>query len=63
MPEDRYPKQLFCREWNVKPCRGRQRKILSLVCKWLEDIEREDSSIASFISCVEEFISGRECTF
>ena len=26
MPEDRYPKQLFCQEWNVKPHRGRQRK-------------------------------------
>ena len=26
MPQDRYPKQLFSQEWNVKPCRGRQRK-------------------------------------
>ena len=26
MPQDRYPKQLFSQKWNVKPCRGRQRK-------------------------------------
>ena len=26
MPQDRYPKQLFSQEWNVKPRRGRQRK-------------------------------------
>ena len=26
MPEDRYPKQLFSREWETKPRRGRQRK-------------------------------------
>ena len=26
MPEERYPKQIFSQEWNVKPHRGRQRK-------------------------------------
>ena len=26
MPENRYPKQLFIQEWNIKPRRGRQRK-------------------------------------
>ena len=26
MPEDRYHKQLFSHEWNVKPRRGRRRK-------------------------------------
>ena len=73
MPQDRYPKQLFSQEWNVKPRRGRQRKtwgkviddiFLSLSldkCEWLEDIEREDSSLAAFMSCVEECISEREC--
>ena len=30
-------------------------------CEWLEDIEREDSSFAAFMSCVEECISEREC--
>ena len=28
---------------------------------WLEDTEREDSSLASFISCVEECVREREC--
>ena len=39
-------------------------KFLSLgvdKCEWLEDIERQDSSLAAFISCVEEYISEREC--
>ena len=69
----RYPKQLFSQEWNVKPHRGRQRKTWSKLiddiflslgldkCEWLEDIEREDSSLAAFMSCVEECISEREC--
>ena len=25
MPEDRYLEQLYSQEWNIKPCRGRQR--------------------------------------
>ena len=29
LPEDRYPKQLFNQEWNITPCRGRQRKVWS----------------------------------
>ena len=28
--------------------------------EWLEDIERRDSSAASFLACVEEYISKRE---
>ena len=27
LPEDRYPKQLFNQELNIKPRRGRQRKV------------------------------------
>ena len=30
-------------------------------CEWLEDIEREDSSLSAFMSCVEECNSEREC--
>ena len=30
-------------------------------CEWLEDIEREDNSLAAFMSCVAECISEREC--
>ena len=72
LPEDRYPKQLFNQELNIKPCRGRQSKVWSRMVddlfksldidkgEWLEDIERGDSSSASFLACVEECISERE---
>ena len=72
LPEDRYPKQLFNQEWNIKPRRGRQRKVWSRMVddlfksldidkgEWLEDIERGDCSSASFLACVEECISERE---
>ena len=60
MHQDRYPKQLFSQKWNVKPRRGRQSKIWGKViddflslgldkCEWLE---RKDSSLATFMSCV-----------
>ena len=63
MPEDRYPKQLFSQEWNVKPRRGRQRKTWSKViddiflslgldkCEWLEDIEREEFISLIYVMC------------
>ena len=72
LPEDRYPKQLFNQEWNIKPRRGRQRKVWSRMVddpfkcldidksEWLEDIKHGDSSSASFMACVEECISERE---
>ena len=72
LPEDRYPKQLFNQEWNIKPCRGRHRKVWSRMADdlfksldidksgWLEDIKHGDSSSASFMACVEECISERE---
>ena len=72
LPEDRYPKQLFNQEWNIKPRRRRQRKVWSRMVddvfkfldidksEWLEDIKHGDSSSASFMACVEECISERE---
>ena len=72
MPKDRYHKQLFNQEWNIKPRRGRQRKVWSRMVddlfesldidksEWLEDIKHGDSSLASFMACVEECISERE---
>ena len=72
LPDDRYPKPLFNQEWNIKPRRERQRKVWSRMVddlfksldidkgEWLEDIERGDSSSASFLACVEECISERE---
>ena len=29
LPQDRYLKQLFNQEWNIKACSGRQRKVWS----------------------------------
>ena len=29
LPRDRYPKQLFNQEWNIKPRRGRKTKVWS----------------------------------
>ena len=72
MPLDRYPKQLFSREWETKPRRDRQRKAWGRVVdelfvssgldkhEWLEDIKRRESSLASFLACIEETISERE---
>ena len=65
LPDDRYPKQLFNQEWNIKPRRGRQRKVWSRMVddlfisldidksEWLEDIKHGYSSSASFMACVE----------
>ena len=73
MPEDRFPKQLFSQEWDQKPRRGRRRKTWGRViddlfvslgldkAEWLEDIERGESSLASYLACIDECISEREC--
>ena len=29
--------------------------------EWLEDIERGESSLASYLACIDEYISEREC--
>ena len=63
LPKVRYPKQLFNQEWNIKPHRGRQRKVCSRVVddlfksvyrngEWLEDIKHGDCSSTSFLACV-----------
>ena len=58
LPENRYPKQLLNQEWNIRPRRGRQRKVWSRMVddlfkfldidksEWLEDIKHGDSSSA-----------------
>ena len=38
LPEDRYPKQLFNQKWNIKPHRGRQRKVWSRMVDDLFDL-------------------------
>ena len=72
LPDDRYPKQLFNQQKNIKPRRGRKRKVWGRMVddlfkfldiakgEWLDDIKRGDSSSESFLACVEECISERE---
>ena len=69
---DRYPRQLFDQVWEVKPRRGRQRKMWGkrvddifkafLLDKeeLLEDILKGNSSSKSFLACVDECVSERE---
>ena len=62
MPENIYLKQPSSLEWNMKPCRGRQRKTLGRVvddlfvaldkAKCLQKVERGDTLAASFIGSV-----------
>ena len=66
MPEDRFPKQLFSQEWDQKPRRGRVIDDLFVSlgldkAEWLEGIERGESSLASYLACIDECISEREC--
>ena len=72
MPENRYPKQLFNQRWNIKPRRGRQRKMWGRIIEdifeslgidkeeWSESIKNETSSKKSFLACVQESIQERE---
>ena len=70
LPEDRFPKQLFSQEWDQKPRRGRQRKtwdrviddlFVSLGLDKAWRILRGESSLASYLACIDECISDREC--
>ena len=72
MPEDRYPKKLFSQDWNIKPHRGRQRKVWSRIindlfvsleldkAEWLKDIMEGSSSLKAFLALAGESISERE---
>ena len=72
MPEDRYPKKLFSQDWNIKPHRGRQRKVWSRIindlfvsleldkAEWLKDIMDGSSSLKAFLALAGESISERE---
>ena len=65
MPEDRYPKKLFSQDWNIKPHRGRQRKVWSRIindlfvsleldkAKWLKDIMDGSSSLKAFLALAD----------
>ena len=69
MKGDRYTSHLFDQVWEVKPLRGRQRKVWGkrvvkalLLDKeeLLDGIKKGDSSSKSFLACVDECISERE---
>ena len=57
MPLFRYPKQLFQKEWNIKPCPGRLHKVWKRVVddifeflelekdEWVESISKGETSI------------------
>ena len=67
--DNRYPKQLFSQECEIKPRKGRQRKIWSrtidyifhsLFLESLDDIHGGNSSLKSFMACVEDDLRKRE---
>ena len=71
MKGDRYPRQCFDRAWEVKPHRGRQRKMwgkrvddnYALLLdreELLDGINKGNSSSKSFLACVDECVSERE---
>ena len=72
MSEDRYPRRVFCQDWDAKPRKGRQRKVWSRLvdnlfgsldldkAEWLDEIEKGDSSLKAFLAMVEESIGERE---
>lgn len=72
MSEDRYPRKMFSQDWNVKPSRGRQRKVWSRLiddlfvslgldqAEWLQGIQNGDSLLKAFLALIEESICERE---
>ena len=54
LSEDRYPRRVFCQDWDAKPSRARQKKVSTnllprLVAnhctEWLDEIEKGDSAM------------------
>ena len=69
MKGDRYLRQLFDQVWEVRPRRGRQKKMWGkrvddalLLDKeeLLDGIKKGNSSSKSFLACVDECVSERE---
>ena len=70
--DNRCPKQLLGQEWEIKPCKGRQRKTWSRTIddiyhslsldkgEILDDMNEGNSSLKSFMACVEDDIRERE---
>ena len=72
LPDNRYPKQLLSQEWEIKPRKGRQRKTWSRTIddifhslsldkgELLDDMHEGNSSLKSFMACVEDNLRERE---
>ena len=72
LPDNRYPKQLLSHEWEIKPRKGRQRKTWSRTIddifhslsldkgELLDDMHEGNSSLKSFMACIEDDLRERE---
>ena len=72
LPDNRYPKQLLSQEWEIKPRKGRQRKTWSRTIddifqslsldkgEILDDMHEGNSSLKSFMACIEDDLRERE---
>ena len=70
--DNRYPKQLLSQEWEIKPRKGRQRKTWSRTIadifhslsldkgEILDDMHEGNSSLKSFMACVEDDLREKE---
>ena len=70
--DNRYSKQLLSQEWEIKPCKGRQRKTWSRTIddifhslsldkgEILDDIHEGNSSLKSFMASIEDALGERE---
>ena len=67
LEDKRYPRLLLDNEWEVKPCRGRQRKtwrkvISDLLLQLNIEILVEDYNVNLFLEIVDEPLRNREYT-
>ena len=71
LPDNRYPKQLLSQEWEIKPRKGRQRKTWRTIYnifhslsldkgEILDDMHEGNSSLKSFMACIEDNLRERE---
>ena len=72
LSDNRYPKQLLSQEWEIKQRKGRQRKTWSRTIddifhslsldkgEILDDMHEGNSSLKSFMACIEDDLRERE---
>ena len=66
----RYPRLVLDSDWDVKPCKGRQRKawkkeisemMLQLLNLDSQEMLAEDSNVSVFLERVDDVVREREC--